>query len=100
MSILLLNSTEPNFSIGKYNFGNGNKKPYLKVQYTDRVTSKLKKRALLFENLDMIEEFSKDLEKNHSQSYVKLLRFSMKHIAPEFAIVHRIIMNTTKLKIS
>ena len=100
MSILLINSTEPDFSIGKYNFGNGNIRPYLKVEYKDQIASKPKKRALLFENLDMIEEFCSDLEKNHPRSYVKLLKFSMTYIAPEFRIVHRIIMNTTKSKIS
>ena len=98
MSILLSNSsTEPDFSIGKYNFGNGNEKPYLKVQYKDR-NDKPKRKSFLFEDLDCIETFCEDLEKNHPKIYVKLLKFSMTYIATEFQIVHRIIMNQIKLK--
>lgn len=97
MSITLNVGSEPNFSIGKYNFGNGNKRPYLKVEYKDQ-KDKLKRRAFLLDNLDCIDTFCRDLEKNHPKNYVKLLKFSMTYIAPEFKIVHTTIMNHIKLK--
>lgn len=92
----LLKTLEPSFSVSSHNFGNGNVRPILKIEYKDTQFKTVKKRAILLENLDMVEDFSRDLLDNHTQFYIRLLNFSLKNIRPEFKIVHTIIQNVSK----
>ena len=76
----------PIFDIKTFNLGNGNTLPSLLITWEDGSIKKL-----LFQDLDALESFIKEMNSNHIRAYGRLLEFSREKIAPKYPYVHRII---------
>ena len=74
------------FDIKTFNLGNGNTLPSLLITWEDGSIKKL-----LFQDLDALESFIKEMNSNHIRAYGRLLEFSREKIAPKYPYVHRII---------
>ena len=76
----------PTLTIKTFNLGNGNTLPSLLITWEDGSIKKL-----LFQDLDALESFLREMSSNHVRAYGKLLEFSLEKIAPNYPYVHRII---------
>lgn len=84
----------PKFKIQTFNLGQGNKRPAIKIEWSNQDNKVVTKKTILLEDGELLSEYVEDMVKKHITAYRELVKFSNNFIKTPYKSVHNIISRT------
>jgi len=81
---------EVSYKVEKFNLGNENTKPAIKIEWM-KEGRKVVKKTLLFENGDLLSEYIDEMSLRHHNAYRELIAFSLENLKDKYKSIHNII---------
>lgn len=79
------------YKVQKFNLGNENTRPAIKIEWF-KDGQKVLKKTLLFENGDLLSEYIDEMNLRHYDAYRALVLFSLQNLKEKYQSIHNIIV--------